>query len=153
MRTMTYSASVFLALLFQGFVYLCYGTRLSHTETIRQTNDVLIHEHSKCGRYLTMMCGRVLQTARSCSRDVVFIWRCIRPIIIHAHTTYIHTHSRELHTRTLYIMMQIHIPQVSTQPISAPEFIWALRSGYRFLLRVMCRTDTLTWSTRAYQYK
>jgi hypothetical protein len=41
------------------------------------------------------------------------------------HTTYIH--SRVLHTRTLYIMMQTHIPQVSTQPIPAPEFIRALR--------------------------
>jgi hypothetical protein len=62
------------------------------------------------------------------------IWRCIRPIIIHAHTrhTYaVDTHSRVLHTRTLYIMMQIHIPQVSTQPIPAPEFIWALRSKER----------------------
>jgi hypothetical protein len=52
------------------------------------------------------------------------IFRCIRLIIIHAHTRHIHTQSA-LHTRTLYIIMQTHIPRVSIQPIPDPEFIWA----------------------------
>jgi hypothetical protein len=51
--------------------------------------------------------------------------------LLYTHTHDIHTHGRVLHTHTLYIMMQIHIPRVSTQPIPAQEFIWALRSKER----------------------
>jgi hypothetical protein len=66
--------------------------------------------------------------ACTCTRRICVtidsLWRCIRPIIIHAHTTYIHTVERFTHVHCISSCKHIFLGSLYNP---APEFIWALR--------------------------